>query len=368
MTIPTKRVPLYNQIRTYITDQIARGELLPGARLPSENELAEHFGVSRITVKGALSTLVKEGTVYRIQGKGSYIAEQAQGGEPIRYQTPEKRKLKLISLLIPSLKTAYMVNLLRGVERAAASKGYRVMVSLTHESVETECKLLAEGDEFGVSGVIVYPVEGESYNEDILRLTLRGYPIVVIDRYLKGLETNCVCTDHFSGAYDATTHLIEAGHSRIAFLTAPYAGTTSMEDRLEGYRCALADHGIFGDPRLVFTRTEPEHIERYLRENPDVTAVFALNSSLGLKVFAVAERLRLSIPDRLSVIFFDDYEYSSKWALRPTCILQQEEEIGAQAGKLMLSLVGNPDQERKKIVLPPRLVIGGTTAAPSERA
>ncbi|RAP74976.1 GntR family transcriptional regulator [Paenibacillus montanisoli] len=367
MTIPTKRIPLYNQIRTYITDQIDRGELLPGDRLPSENELAELFGVSRITVKGALSTLVKDGTVYRIQGKGSFIAQQAQG-EPLRYQSPESRKLKLISLLIPSLKTAYMVNLVRGVERAASSKGYRVIVSLTLESVETECKLLAEAEEFGVAGVIVYPVEGESYNEDILRLTLRGYPVVVIDRYLKGLETNCVCTDHFNGAYDATTHLIEAGHTRIAFLTAPYAGTTSMEDRLEGYRCALADNGIFGDPRLVFTQTDPDHIERYLKENPDITAVFALNSSLGLKVFAVAERLHLAIPGQLSVIFFDDYEYSTRWALRPTCILQQEEEIGAQAGKLMLSLIGKPDQERKKIVLPPQLVIGGTTAAPTVRA
>ncbi|MBP3966627.1 GntR family transcriptional regulator [Paenibacillus lignilyticus] len=367
MTAPTKRVPLYNQIRTYITDQIAQGQLLPGDRLPSENELAEHFGVSRITVKGALSSLVKEGTVYRIQGKGSFIADQAQG-EPLRYQSPEIRTLKLISLLIPSLKTAYMVNLVKGVENAASSQGYRVIVSLTHESVETECQLLAEAEEMGVAGVIVYPVEGESYNEDILRMTLRGYPIVVIDRYLKGLETNCVCTDHFSGAYAATSHLIEAGHFRIAFLTAPYTGTTSMEDRLEGYRQALADHALLSDPRLVFTRTEPEQIELYLQQNPDVTAVFALNSSLGLKVFAVAERLQLSIPDQLSVIFFDDYEYSTRWTLRPTCILQQEEEIGAQAGRLMLSLVSNPAQERKKIVLPPRLVIGGTTAAPLFRS
>ncbi|REE66969.1 GntR family transcriptional regulator [Paenibacillus taihuensis] len=370
MSVPMKRVPLYTQIRTFISDQIAQGKLKPGERLPSENELAEHFGVSRITVKGALSTLVEEGAVYRIQGKGSFVADGPQSKEPALYPTGaplvKPRKMKLISLLIPSLKTAYMVNLVKGVEEAAALGGYRVIVSMTHESVETECMLLAEADEFGVDGVIVYPVEGESYNEDILRMSLRGYPIVVIDRYLKGLETNCVCSDHFGGAYEATNHLIQSGHTRIAFLTAPAKGTSSMEDRLDGYRRALADHGIPSDPRLVFTNTDPIQIERFLRESTDVTAVFALNSSLGLKVMAAAERLEFAIPEQLSVIFFDDLEHSSRWAKRPSCILQQEEEIGIQATKLLLSLAENPEQERKKIVLPPRLVAGGTTAAPAD--
>lgn len=370
MSVPMKRVPLYTQIRTYISDQIAQGKIKPGEQLPSENELAKHFGVSRITVKGALSTLVDEGAVYRIQGKGSFVADSPQRKEPVLYQSAaplvKPRSMKLISLLLPSLKTAYMFNLIRGIEREAALKGYRVIVSLTHDSVETECALLAEADEFGVAGVIVYPVEGESYNEDILRMSLRGYPIVVIDRYLKGLETNCVCSDHFGGAYEATNHLIQAGHTRIAFLTAPPKGTSSMEDRLEGYRRALADHGIPSDPRLVFTNTDPLQIEKFLRESTDVTAVFALNSTLGLKVIAAAERLEFPIPEQLSVIFFDDLEHSSRWAKRPTCILQQEEEIGIQAMKLLLSLAENPEQERKKIVLPPRLVVGGTTSGPTE--
>ncbi|AZN39704.1 GntR family transcriptional regulator [Paenibacillus albus] len=374
MSVPMKRVPLYTQIRTYIADQITQGNLKPGERLPSENELAEHFGVSRITVKGALSTLVEDGSVYRIQGKGSFVADGPQSKEPVLYPPAnasaslaalvKPRKMKLISLMIPSLKTAYMVHLVQGVEKQAALGGYRVIVSLTHESVETECTLLAEADEFGVDGVIVYPIEGESYNEDILRMSLRGYPIVVIDRYLKGLETNCVCSDHFGGAYEATNHLIQSGHTRIAFLTAPAKGTSSMEDRLEGYRRALSDHGISSDPRLVFTNTDPLQIERFLRESTDVTAVFALNSSLGLKVMTAAERLEFSIPEQLSVIFFDDLEHSYRWAKRPSCVLQQEEEIGIQATKLLLSLAENPEQERKKIVLPPRLVVGGTTAPP----
>lgn len=77
MKQPNKRIPIYLQIREYITEQIHLGSWKPGDTLPSENELARLFQGSRITVKQALKTLVEEGVVYRVQGKGSFVAEGA---------------------------------------------------------------------------------------------------------------------------------------------------------------------------------------------------------------------------------------------------------------------------------------------------
>jgi len=68
-------VPIYIQIQEYFADEIESGELVPGEQIPSERELAEHFGVSRMTVRQALTTLVLEGRLERIQGRGTFVAE-----------------------------------------------------------------------------------------------------------------------------------------------------------------------------------------------------------------------------------------------------------------------------------------------------
>ncbi len=67
--------PLYYRIEQTILDQIQNGQLRPGARLPSEAELAQQYQVSRITATRALDDLVRRGRAYRQQGKGTYVAQ-----------------------------------------------------------------------------------------------------------------------------------------------------------------------------------------------------------------------------------------------------------------------------------------------------
>lgn len=69
--------PMYKKIETYIIDQIRSGNWKPGSRIPSENELAEQFSVSRITVKNALTALVDKEVVYRLQGKGTFVNDHS---------------------------------------------------------------------------------------------------------------------------------------------------------------------------------------------------------------------------------------------------------------------------------------------------
>lgn len=67
-------VPIYLQIQEYFADKIQCGGLVPGEQIPSERELAEQFGVSRMTVRQALTALVLEGRLERIQGRGTFVA------------------------------------------------------------------------------------------------------------------------------------------------------------------------------------------------------------------------------------------------------------------------------------------------------
>lgn len=73
--VPRETTPLYIQIQEYLTEKIESGELLPGDKIPSERELSEQLGVSRMTVRQALTSLVLEGRLKRIQGAGTFVAE-----------------------------------------------------------------------------------------------------------------------------------------------------------------------------------------------------------------------------------------------------------------------------------------------------
>lgn len=68
--------PLYERVKRYITDRISSGELAPGARVPSENDLVKQLSVSRMTVNRALRELTHDGAIIRIQGVGSFVSEQ----------------------------------------------------------------------------------------------------------------------------------------------------------------------------------------------------------------------------------------------------------------------------------------------------
>lgn len=83
-------VPLYRQLKEIIAEGIRRGEFRPGERLPTEKELCQRFGVSRITVRQALSELVHEGLLYRHRGSGTFVSFPSTGGYTLRAIVPSQ--------------------------------------------------------------------------------------------------------------------------------------------------------------------------------------------------------------------------------------------------------------------------------------
>ncbi|QGQ94017.1 GntR family transcriptional regulator [Paenibacillus psychroresistens] len=376
MAKPTVRVPLYTQIREYVLDKINKKVWKPGDRLPSENEFAAQFDVSRITVKNALSQLIDENLIYRVQGKGSFVSTNT-AGEPIIFHsdpaTSDNKEKQLVAYLMPRLENTFTAQLLNGIENELTRLDYRLIYCKTYDSQEKEKQILREVIELGVKGIIIFPVDGETYNEEILRLTMNEFPLVVVDRYLRGIETNCVCSDNVEGARIATAHLISHGHSRIGFVSTAYQGTTSIEDRLIGYEKALAECNIPVEHRLrqvhfdaetvnsilkdgVAEPSIKEEIQSFLQQNSDMTAIFAINAAMGLTVIDAAKEMGISVPEKLSVIFFDNYELAALSAVPPTCVSQKEKEMGEEAARLLVSIMHNPKQERRKIITSTKLI------------
>ncbi|GAA3407026.1 GntR family transcriptional regulator [Paenibacillus hodogayensis] len=371
-----KRIPLYSQIRSYILEQIQRDQWRANDQLPTEAVLADQFEVSRFTIKKALSELVEEGLVYRVQGKGTFIAPAVteQRDVPGEEEQPGAPLLKLVMFIAPSVSGSLTARIMAGAEEQLSERGYQIVYRSSLNNRERERGILQECVRMGIKGILIFPVDGESYSEELLRLSLNKFPVVVIDRYLRGVETNCVCSDHAGGAYEAVTYLIEQGHSEIAYVSVHGKTTTSLEDRLNGYERALMKHQIPIDYQrclyeLMAGREQdgatPETktvVRSFLERNRSVTAVFAATVASGLAVLGAAEELGIRVPEQLSVIIFDDYEFSAFSRVPPTCVVQQEHEIGTEAAKLLLSVMSNPLQERKKVLLPTRLVLRQSTA------
>lgn len=365
------------QIREYILEKISTGEWTNESPIPSENELCELFHVSRITVKQALDALVENGTVFRIQGKGTFIASDSRGEPPVFSARTAKNggsmqsgttAVKLLGYVVPRLNNMYMCTILGSIEGAAAEAGYRLVFARTHDNQGQEEKALEDLVSTGVSGIIIYPVEGELYNEYILKLILQRFPLVVIDRYLRGIETDSVCSDNQLGGWQATRHLLELGHTAIAFVSHKHQGTSSVEDRIAGYEKAVVEAGIAVDHslRLLNLRSlqpsNTEEIKTFLLRHPEVTAVVAVNSSIGGQVITAARSLGKRIPEDLSIVLFDNRD---PLPLNPTYIQQDETGMSRQAVALLLESISDPKTRGRKIEIPTRLVQGESSCPPA---
>lgn len=381
-----KRKPMYMQIKDYMFDQIKQKRWEANYRLPSENELAKQFNVSNITVKNALSQLAKGGLIYRVQGKGSFVSGD-QPGEPVLFEsmTSSSKVKPYVAFLMPRLNSLHTASLLDHIESELARMGYHLLFRKTGDSQELEREILREVIEIGVKGIIIFPVDGETYSDELMRLTLNNFPLVVVDRYLRGIETNCVYSDNIGGAHLATSHLISLGHRHIGFISTPYRDTSSIEDRLFGYEKALKENYIPIDLRLqnfdidvkqicsmmfdgIISPVLKEQIKVFIQTNPQMTAIFAGYAFVGIAVLQVAEELGLAIPQDFSVIFFDNENLRFS-RFPPTYINQPEKELGIEAARLLVSIMEYPGNlDRQKLVLPTQLMIGTSTGpCPMER-
>lgn len=364
--------PYYRQIYEYLADRISSGELAAGERIPSEKDLCAQFGVSRITSKKALDLLSERGLVERYPGKGSFVTGNAATGS--RLSLPSRT----ISLLIPDFGDTFGTSLVYGIEETCAALRYHLILKRTRDVLADEEAALRELIEAGIAGILVLPVHGEFYNPELVKLTLKKFPLVFVDRNLRGLAVPSVATDNVAAAAEGVGYLIDLGHSAIGFYSGPTEHTSTVEDRKQGFTQAFGANGIPLDPQLfcpklssawscpVSGRAEVERdietVRAHLSSRPDISAAFVTEYALALIVRSAALSLGRRIPEDLSVLCFD--------APRPfvdpppfTYVMQDEREIGKRAVEALHGLINGGDPAAVgDIRIPAKLVLGVSTA------
>ncbi|MFD0716856.1 GntR family transcriptional regulator [Paenibacillus sp. GCM10027626] len=370
MTQPTGNQPLYLQIRGMLKEKIEKGELKPGDQIPTEADLIQQFGVSRITIKSALKMLVEEGLVYRIAGKGTFVSDPHASAEaaapPVEEAELTARKIGFLS---PLANDYFSMQLLQGVEEAC--KEQNVVLIVRSASTQREEK---EGIRFlraaGVDGLLIFPVDGESYSEAILNLKTEGFPFVLIDRYLPGIKTNAVYSDNYLGGYKGTEYLIGKGHRHIGIVSGTKSKTSSSEDRFSGYLGMAKKAGLKIEPSHWLTRIDEityldtdvsqEIVRDWLRSRPEITAVFAFSSAIAFYVAEAAIQLGKKVPEELAILSFDTPPIRDFDGFYFSCIEQQEGKMGEEAVSLLREAIEDPAISRE-IIIPVSLREGRTT-------
>ncbi|HWD82007.1 MAG TPA: GntR family transcriptional regulator [Kribbella sp.] len=287
---------LYERICTHVLEQLRRGALRPGERVPSEMELAAQFGVSRITSKRALEVLREAGLVERVRGKGTFVVRRLPDltDVTVPLRPPQRREARSVALIVPSMSEAFGLDLLNAIEERCTEYGVHLVVRRTHGR-QTDEEKAVDSLVATVDGLIVFPVYGDFYNASLLRQVLDGFPVVLVDRHLSGIPVAAVLTDNVAAARALTTRLLDQGHEHIAFVSPPPVNTSSIEDRLEGFRSAFAGRGrphelidlrstIPGSTTTESVHAEMDVIRAFRDRTPEVTAYVACEYNLARMV------------------------------------------------------------------------------------
>jgi GntR family transcriptional regulator, arabinose operon transcriptional repressor len=357
MNVETNQRPfLYQRLHDYVLDEIRAGRLGTGDRVPSEMELAQLFGVSRITSKKALQTLHRDGVVERVVGKGSFVAAQLPALEELSsanaaLRSPRARR-SCIGFVLPAFSPAFEIGLLEGVEARAAELGLNLVVRRTHGRQDVEEQVIdsLSSSEL-VDGLIVFAVNGDYYNKSLLRLVLDRVPLVLADRTLNGIAACAVTTNNHAAAVELTAKLLAMGHEHLAFVSAPINNTTSLEERFEGFRDAFAHRGrsegtqhflttLRGTPNMPSvsgdTAADRKAIAQLLDEHPEITAFVAAEYQFAALVHDVLASLgRL---DGRTIACFDmpDLPFAPHGFLH---VRQDERAMGRLAVDLLVAQV-----------------------------
>lgn len=307
-----KKVIMYEKIYKDIIKSIESGIYKEEDLLPSEKELAEQYGVSRITTNKAMNLLAKQGIVDRVQGKGSFVSRNAvkitkttEVEPPIENRAVSE--MKMIGVVVDNFDVDWGSDLVKGIERECRRQNYGMFFRSTYGSAEEENEGIQTALANGAKGLILMSVQGEKYNDTILKLALNKFPVVLVERDMKGIGIPCVKTDNYAAAKELTEILIRRGHRKICFVTHPAQTTPTIEDRLNAFRDCIMEHpDCQGTMELLkgYNTTPEEAIREYMdydlsevktiiQKEINCTAFFTVEYKMGVLFKRACEELGL---------------------------------------------------------------------------
>ncbi|HIU74719.1 MAG TPA: GntR family transcriptional regulator [Candidatus Pelethocola excrementipullorum] len=352
----------YFTLMEQLKEDILSGRIQAGEKLPSENELAASFSISRHTVRKALSILENEGYITARHGKGTFCSERMI----------HRNNSHNIAVVTTYLSDYIFPRLIQGMDRVLTANGYSIILKNTGNSRTIEAKVLQEMLNKPIDGLIIEPSKSQILCKHLNlyeMLDQYGIPYVFIQgSYPQMLDKPRILMDDCQGGYLLTKYLIENGHKHIVGIFK--ADDSQGAQRHLGYTKALQEAGILYDPEMViWFHTEDRRIKPALMLNQmldkgvNMDAVVCYNDQIAtLAINALKER-GLSIPEDISVTGYDNSMIAEAGQIGLTTIAHPQEKLGEMAAELILEQIQKVPLADSKVerLIQPELIVRQST-------
>lgn len=318
----------------------------------------------RVTLKEvAKEAGVSVGMASRVLGKyGSYSertrAKVVRAARALDYRpnvlarSLRLGRTKAIGVVVSNIVSYHWTTFVRGIEAAAARRGYQVILGTTADDPEAERDYVRALHERNVDGLILSP---SAENEELLvKLAEEGLPMVLVESAMASVDAPRINVDNRLAAQRAAAYLLGLGHRRVGIV----AGAQSLpsgRDRLQGYRDALAEAGAPADEALV-GHGEYRFEDAYqatrrlmaLAERP--TALLVCNESMTGAALQCLKDLGIKVGDEVSLVGFDDPAWTSFFTPAITTVRTPRQQVAELALETLLARISEPGSERAAAV------------------
>ena len=325
-------------------------------------QIAEAAGVSVGTVSHVLngSATVSEKlrkrveeVIRRLDYQPSQLARGLRG-----------RTTVLLGVIIPDITNPYFPNLVRGVEDIAYKEGFRLVLCNADNNSAKELNYFNDLRSFNPAGILVIPSERSQIGRSAAH---KDVQIIFVDRCPSWWKGDSVIANNEDGGYQVGRYLAKMGHTSLAAISGP-SHIETARDRIMGFRRGLAEAGIRLPARCVQeaqfnTEGGFAAAQQLLSLNPRPTAIFASSDMLAIGALEAVRVRKLRCPDDVSIVGFDDLDFTRLSEPALTTIFQPGYHIGSLACELLLDRVRGASHPPEQKILTTELRIRNSVRA-----
>jgi DNA-binding LacI/PurR family transcriptional regulator len=327
--------PKYERVRQYFVDELSAGRLKPGDLLPTEQQLAATWSIARSTVRQAMAALERDGLIQRIQGRGTFIHEQAK--------VLLKNGLDVLALLLPETQTGFYPSLQQSFDESAWRYNNQILVCQSNNDVDRQGNVILQLIDKEVAGVAIVTVTSPATPAfQIRQLQKAQIPVVFCHRRVEGIRAPLLAIPFREVGRLAGRALVEQGHTRVAFFSAHTS--EAGKAYLAGLTDVLAPGGKLDERDIFFGTSSTSWIDeqelapalKQLLERSDrPTAIFASFDSVAESIYLQLMRLGVRVPQDISLLGFGGIARSTATLRSLSSVTVDETQIARQAVELL---------------------------------
>jgi LacI family transcriptional regulator, kdg operon repressor len=323
-------------------------------------DVAKRAGVSKSTVSQYLNKR------YEYMSQETRVKVEAAindlGYQPNHVARSLKQKrTSMVGIIVANIMHRYSTEVCRSLEDYFNEHEMNAIICNADNDPEKERKYIEMLRAKQVDGLIIFPT---GQNVELYKSMLKtGYPVVLMDRKVKGIIAPSVVVNNREATMRAVEHLIEKGHKKIAIVTESLTISTRLE-RKQGYMDAMKENNIpIIEEYMISTEIKSmgSELDNLFSLQDPPTALVAGNDLVFLEVLKFAKASRIKIGEQLGLVVFDNIPFADLVNPSVTTISQPSQEMGLKAAELLLKQINKEEVNPKDTVFSCELFIREST-------